>query len=287
LSERTTGDDRFKARRLDVERKEGLRRLRLVLGLTAISTLAVGAIAFINSTAFDVDDITVTGAERADTELIIWTSGIELGQGLLDVSLDESADAVELVPWVGTAEVRRSWTGSIEIAVTERGASAVIPAGAGYALVDDHGRQLEIVDQRPDGYLPVSGIEASGVAGEPAPEQTLPVIALLEALPPETERQVSGVAIDGDNLSLTLVDGGSVDFGDGTDLAAKLQAFETVLARVDLTCLSTIDVGVPSAPVVTRLEPTVGGEVVADAEVSDQEPSEVPSQEPDYGAVDC
>lgn len=274
----------------------------MVLGLTAISTVALGAIAFVNSSAFDVDEISVVGAERADPELIIWATGIEVGQGLLDVSPERAAAEAELVPWVGTAEVNRRWSGSIEIVVTERGASAAIPAGDGFALVDDHGRQLEIVDARPPGYLPVTGIEASGLAGESAPPEAMPIIALLEALPPEVIDQVVGVAAGDGHLYLELADGGRADFGDGTDLAPKLQSLETLLARVDLRCLDTIDVSVPAAPVITRRPPQTstadeplegssqGGEAVSgDGEVptSAEEAEEVPDQEPDSGLGDC
>lgn len=244
--------ERFEARRLDVERREGLRRLRLVLGLAAVTSLAVGVVAFVNSSWFDVDEITVAGNERSTSEEIVEASGIDPGDGLLEVDLDGAARSVELVPWVGTAEIDRSWLGTIRITVTERPPLAAIPTEAGFALVDEHGRQLEIVDQRPDGFVPIRGIQGSGVAGEAAPDEILPVIALIEALPTETADRVASVAVLGGDIHLELVDGGLANLGDGSDLGRKLQAFETVLARVDLSCLDTVDVRVPEAPVVTR-----------------------------------
>ncbi len=278
-----SGRDRFEARRLAVERHQGLCRLRLVFGLAAVTSLAVGVVAFINSSWFDVDDITVVGNDRASADGIVEASGIQVGQGLLEVEADRAARAVELVPWVGTAEVSRSWTGSIEIAVVERPASAVIPAAGGFALVDDHGRQLEIVDRRPEGYLPIRGIEGSGVAGEPAPDTVLPVVALVEALPDDLTARIQAVVVRGGEIHLELRGGGRANLGEGRDLGPKLQAFETVLARVDLSCLDTIDVRVPAAPVVTRtadLEPlgADGGDVGG---------SEASSEEPDSVPVDC
>lgn len=249
---RRSPKERFEARRLDVERREGLRRLRLVLGLAAVTSLAVGVVAFVNSSWFDVDEISVSGNERSTTDEIVEASGIDAGDGLLEVDLDGAARSVELVPWVGTARVERSWLGSIRITVTERPPLAAIPAGSGFALVDEHGRQLEVVDQRPDGFLPIRGIQGSGQAGEAAPDEVLPVIALIEALPPETAPRVAAVAVLDGDIHLELVDGGLANLGDGSDLGRKLQAFETVLARVDLSCLDTVDVRVPEAPVVTR-----------------------------------
>jgi cell division protein FtsQ len=217
-----------------------------------VASLSVGVIAFINSSWFDVDVISVVGAEKADPELVIEASGIRPGQGLLELDLDASSRSVELVPWVGSATVDRGWDGSIEIAVTERGPAAAITAGSRFALVDDHGRQLEIVDQRPEGYLSIEGIDGSGVAGEAAPATILPVIAVLEALPPGTAERISAVVVADDDINLVLAGGGRANLGEGSELGPKLQAFETVLARVDLSCLETIDLRVPSAPVVTR-----------------------------------
>jgi hypothetical protein len=53
-------------------------------------------------------------------------------------------------------------------------------------------------------------------------------------------------------LRLELVEGGIVDLGDASDLDAKVEAFRTVHARVDRTCVTVIDVSVPTHPVVTR-----------------------------------
>ena len=244
--------DRFEARRLDHERREGLRRLRTVLGLAAVTSLAVGLIAFVNSSWFDVDEVAVVGNERADTQAVLDASGIAVGDGLLDVDLDGAARSVELVPWVGTATVERSWLGAITVSVVERGPAAAITAGDRFALVDEHGRQLEVVDRRPPEYLPIRGVEGSGVPGEPAPSEVLPIVAVLEALPEDLAARLASVAVVGGDIHLELADGGLANLGDGTDLGRKLQAFETVLARVDLTCLDTIDVRVPDAPAVTR-----------------------------------
>lgn len=280
--------DRFEARRLEIERGRGLRRLRLVLGLAAVTSLAVGVVAFVNSSWFDVDEVVVSGNERATADAIADASGIRLGQGLLEVDLDAATSAVELVPWVGTATISRSWTGAIDITVVERPASAVIPAGDGFALVDDHGRQLEIVDQRPPGYLPITGIEGSGVAGEPAPDTILPIVALADALPDDVLDRVAAIAVIDGDINLELVDGGRANLGEGIDLGPKLQAFETVLARVDLTCLDTIDVRVPDSPVVTRtaeLPPLGLG--VAGANGSTDPAGTAAGEEPDSAPVDC
>ena len=57
------------------------------------------------------------------------------------------------------------------------------------------------------------------------------------------------------SLVARLVDGGEVRLGDASRLAAKLRSLETVLTQVDLTCLAVVDVRAPGSPVLTREEP--------------------------------
>ncbi|HAS11904.1 MAG TPA: hypothetical protein DCS55_15520, partial [Acidimicrobiaceae bacterium] len=62
---------------------------------------------------------------------------------------------------------------------------------------------------------------------------------------------VAAVHLEPD-LRLQLVEGGVVELGDTSDLDAKVEAFRTVHARVDRACLASIDLSVPSHPVLTR-----------------------------------
>jgi cell division protein FtsQ len=176
------------------------------------------------------------------------------------------------------ATIDRGWTGEVTIDVVEREPAAVIEADGGFAIVDVEGRQVEVSARRPEGYLAIDGLVGSGIAGDPAPDGVLGAVSLLRALPAPVAEQVAGVAVTERGLRIELVDGGGVDFGDGTELAAKLQAFETILARVDLRCLDTIDVRVPAAPTVSRR-----GDLVDDGADGSDDPS--PADQADNGKV--
>ena len=69
---------------------------------------------------------------------------------------------------------------------------------------------------------------------------------------------MSGVGLDGTDLVLDLAAGGRVRLGDPGDLDDKLVSLETMLARVDLRCLAELDLGVPSAPALSRRPPADG-----------------------------
>ena len=205
---RSSDRERFDARRRSAARDQSRRRLRIVLGLTAITTLVLSVIGMLNSSWFDVDDVRVVGQERADVDDVIAASGIEPGQPLIELDLTASAERVADVPWIGSAEVRRAWNGRITIEVVERGPVAALPTASGFALVDDRGRQLEVVAQRPAGYLPIAGVAASGVAGETVDPEAAPVLSVVLTLPAGLVERVAGIRVESPGVVLDL-DGGA------------------------------------------------------------------------------
>ncbi len=255
-------DPRLQARRHQVARQEGRRRLRLVAAATLAATLAIMAIAAVNSSLLDIERVTVSGASRTDPRQVVVATGLEAGQPLIGVQPAEVVAAVQRVPWVDTARVQRSWRGDVTVAVTERRAVLAMPAGSRFALVDPTGRQLEIVDGPPEGMLVLSGLDASGVPGQAVPAAAVTAVAALEGLSPEIAARTTGLSVDDGQVFVDLGSVGRAEIGDGRDLGAKMVALETVLARVDLSCVDVIDVRVPSAPTVRRADPG-GGRMAA------------------------
>ncbi len=261
--------DRFVGRRQEIRRQEGARRLRVVLALTVVSLLAVSAIGILNSELADVDAVTVVGNNRTPADEVVTATAIRLGQPLLDLELDAAETGVEALPWVRKAAVERRLDGEIVVRVTEREPVLALPvigpgasAGDGpgntgpgrYVLIDQLGQQLELVDEPPADFLPVTGIEATGRPGESAPEATGLILGLVQSLPPSLVDQVSAMTVSDGDLYLELTNGGRANVGDSSLLGEKIQALQTVLARVDLDCVSVIDLRVPSAAAVRRAE---------------------------------
>lgn len=264
--------DRFVGRRQEIRRQQGARRLRVVLALTVVSLLAVSAIGVLNSELADVDAVTVVGNDRTPVDDVVLATSILTGQPLLDLDLAAAETDVEALPWVRKAEVERRLDGEIVVRVIERepvlaipvvGPGAVVADGDAvpgrYVLIDELGQQLELVDDIPAGFLPVAGIEASGRPGESAPEETGLILSLAQSLPPSLVDEVSAMTVAEGDLYLELKAGGRANIGDSSLLGEKIQALETVLARVDLECVSVIDLRVPSAAAVRRVETAEGG----------------------------
>lgn len=246
-------DPRLQARRQSVERQEGLRRLWLVIGLTIIASLAIGAIAASRSTLLDIEAVEIIGAERADPRHIATAAGIEVGTPLIGVDRDEALRGVLTVPWVAEASLDRNWNGTVTIEVVERAPLLAFEAGTRYAMVDRTGKQLELVAEKPTSFLPVAGVEASGVPGQPVSDDGMAVVALVDQLTPGVAAVTEEVVVDEGALQVVLTTGGRANFGDERSLGAKFVALETLLAQVDLRCVEMIDVRVPSAPTIRRL----------------------------------
>lgn len=254
-----------------------------MLGLSLVSMVAVLGIGMLNSSWFDVDSVTVVGAERADPDRIVTVSDIMVGQPLLDVDVEYALDQVHRVPWVGKASIRRDWRGDVVITVEERDpllALPVSPAAAnggpggegpapdgsgeivtsGFVLVDYWGRQIDVAPAVPEGFLPVRGVAASGELGALAPPEAALAINFIEALPDRLGPEILALEVVDGDLVADLQVGGRANFGDSRDLGRKFQTLETVLARVDLSCLGMVDVRVPAAPALRRGDGSVVGE---------------------------
>jgi len=246
-------DPRIRARRIEVRRHEGRRRLSRLLdvGLVLGVALAFGAALF--TPLLDVDEVTVVGTAHLPAEDVLAAAGIELGTPLVSVDLAGAGARVAALPWVAEVTLHRGVDGVISLDVTERAPVASVPTADGPMAVDGQGRVLGAVGgaqapalvslegvrrvPEPGGYLPAATADALAVAA-----------ALGEALPG------SATALELDGLVATLAQGGEVRFGDASRLDGKLRSLSTMLDQVDLTCLAAIDLRLPGSPVLTREE---------------------------------
>lgn len=251
-------DPRIRARRIEVKRSEGRRRLRRVAWVSAAGAVVAGAAGLAMTPLLDVDRVVVEGAGRAGSASILAAAGIERGEPMVTADLDAAAAAVARVPWVRTAEVRRRWPGTVVVEVAERVAVAAVPAaGEGWTLLDAEGRQLAVEVAPAPEVVRVEVAPAEPELGATAAERIRSVLALAGSIPPSLQGRVVALRPErGGLVSGTVLrrDGGSarVRFGRPDQVQAKWVALATVLDSVEPAGLSTIDVRVPSAPVLTR-----------------------------------
>lgn len=251
-------DPRIRARRIEVRRSAGRRRLRRVGWAAGAGSVLAGLLGLSMTPLLDIDRVVVEGAARSGGPAVLGVTGIELGTAMVTADLGAVAERVARLPWVRTAEVRRRWPGTLVVEVVERTPVAAVPAaGEGWTLLDADGRQLAVEVAPAPEVVRVEVTPRPPSLGMPADDRLAPVIVVAAAVPPALHgrllalRPAEGGTVEG---TVARRDGGSatVVFGRPDQVQAKWVAVATLLDGVEPAGLSRIDVRVPSAPVLTR-----------------------------------
>jgi len=246
-------DPRIRARRIEVRRDAGRRRLQRLVDLGTVVVVALAFVGALWTPLLDVDQVQVTGADRTGADAVTRLAGIAPGDPLIGVDLGAVGARIAALPWVAQVRVARGIDGQVDVEVTERTPVATVGTGEGAVLVDGDGRVLGLVTEVPGSAF----LELTGVGPVPAPGAYLAADAAdALALAAQIAAAVPGVlaSLDAGDLTGTLVQGGAVRFGDARQLDAKTRSLRTVLEQVDLTCLALLDLRLPGSPVLTREE---------------------------------
>ena len=246
-------DPRFRQRLIDVRRREGRRRLRVLMILGAFLGVALLAWGVTRSPFLDVDHVQVAGTVHTTPADITGASGIHTGMAMFDVDGGDAAARLEAVPWILRAHVKRQWPATVSIAVVERTPVAAVPAKTGVAVVDRTGRVLAVAPVAPAGLPTLLGVPPAGPPSSLVGGRAADLLAVVQAMPPQVAQRVTAVvAADSGQVELRLKPSGVVRFGPPDQLAEKMLATQTVLTQVDLARLAVLDVRVPASPAITR-----------------------------------
>ncbi len=251
---------RIRARRIGVRRDEGRRRLHLVAILGVVLALVLAGAGLTRSPVLDVDRISVVGALRTPRAEVLAASGVHTGDAMVDVDGEAVRERLRRrLPWVGRVSVQRRWPATVRVRLWERSVAAQVALPGGrWALVDRTGRVLEHRDEPAAGLVALEG----SVPGPPGPPGSslgrgaTPALTVASAFSSRVRAAVVAVRTarvgGGTTLALVLADLVVVRFGPPSEVAAKLVALDAMVTSVDRRCVATIDVRVPSAPVLTR-----------------------------------
>lgn len=249
-----TMDPRIRARRAQVLKLRGRRRLRVIVVFVVSTVAVIGAWWLVlKSPAFDVDSITVEGATNTEVGSAIEVAGVEKGQSLLEVDLASAREAIAQLPWVETVASGRGLGGEVSFQITERVPAGVMASAHGWALVDGAGRVLEMVDSVPPGTVVIDGDLGDVTPGEWVGDSKLSSLEVAAQLPSGLRPKVATISGVGSDLDLVLFGGGVVKLGDSADLDTKFLSALTLLVHLDISCLDRIDVRAPAVPVLTRV----------------------------------
>ncbi len=246
-------DPRIHERRVRVARETGRRRRRAILASLALALVVAGGFALVHSSLFGARHVEISGPAHASHTEVVRVAGLEGAPPLVDLSAALIARRVETLPWVQTATVSLSWPTTVHIRVTGRIPVALVAvASGGYALVDPTGRVLEDVATKPAGFPTIA---VSGSIPRPGGDLNRDGASLARVAAATPQSMVSEIAVIARGplgIEVRLPGKLVAVLGNDTLLADKFVALKTVLTRVDLRGVTTIDLRVPSAPVLNK-----------------------------------
>jgi len=249
-------DPRIRQRRIEVQRASGRRRLRRLMILGAGLLAIIVAVLVALSPVLDVDRISVAGAAMTPSPEIVQASGIAEGDAMVRLDVDEATRALEALPWVDEAIVRRDFPSGVRIEITERLPIGILRFGQVEALVDASGRVLGPLQLGHGDLATVELVAEIPAAGRQVDDDTRALLGLAEAVGSGIEgHSVAITQTDGGDASLLIDDAIEVRLGDAERTESKIRSVATMLDQVDLTCVRTIDVRIADQPVLTRDAP--------------------------------
>lgn len=247
VTERPVLDDTTVGSRRAFARRRWARRWitwkYVLLGLLLLGLLVGAGWLFWFSSYLAVRTVEVTGAQRLDDSEVRAAAGVPEGEALVRVDLAIVQARVQALADVRSAEVSRTWPGTVTITVAERTPVAVVEIGGQLRGLDVEGVVFRDFPSPPEG-LPL--VRTPADTGRDA---LLEAAAVVSALPADLARRVDHVEVATvDQISLALRDGRTVAWGSAEESVAKAEVLTVLLKQPG----STYDVSVPGQPTVRR-----------------------------------
>lgn len=217
-------------------KKQKKRKKKKLGGIFILLLLFVIALVMLlTSPVFCVKSVEVLGNSRLTAEEIYAAADIPEGINSFRLSLRGTKKRVESLPYIMTAKVSRRLPDKIRIHVTERTEKAMAKTAAGYAVIDNTGSVLRLVDKEEglpilSGFQTEQAVEGSPIQlseGKPI-EEYLAIMNVLEKealLEPIKEISI----LSNIDVRLYLKSGMEIYLGATEDMEYKLKLVRNIL----------------------------------------------------------
>ena len=199
-----------------------------------------------------VRNIDIEGAKYANSTLIETVSKSLRGKSVLTVDTNAAQKLLETDPWIESVRIKTYLPGRAVIEIQERMPIAwFLGVDNQGRVIDQDGRVLAVVNGRPTEYMLIDGTGPNLIAGAMASESYAAAAQLAMSLPEEIRPVVKNMGVNGPNqVTMTLLTGAVVNFGEPVDLRNKLVNVVVILRRQDINQIAGIDVS-SGTPVVS------------------------------------
>ena len=227
------------------------RKQLLVVGASCVVALIL-ALIVLASPIVAVRKIEIEGVKYANSTLIETVSKSLRGKSVLTVDTNAAQKLLQTDPWIESARIKTYLPSRAVIEVNERIPVAwFLGVDNQGRVIDQDGRVLAVMNGRPTEYMLIDGIGPNLIAGAMASESYTAAAQLAMSLPDEIRPVIKNMGVDGpNNVTMTLITGAVVKFGEPTDLRNKLVNVVVILRRQDINQIAGIDVS-SGTPVVS------------------------------------
>ena len=228
------------------------KRKKILLVATSFVAMSILAMIVLASPIVAVRQIDVEGVKYANRALIETVSKTLRGKSVLTADTAAAQKLLETDPWIESARIKTYLPSRAVIEVNERVPAAWFLGVDNQArVIDQEGRVLAVLNGRPTEYMLIDGIGPNLVAGAMASNSYTAAAQLAVSLPEEIRPVVKSMGVDGpEQVTMTLLTGAVVRFGEPVDLRNKLVNVVVILRRQDINQIAGIDVS-SGTPVVT------------------------------------
>jgi UDP-N-acetylmuramate dehydrogenase len=227
------------------------RKQILVVGGSLIAGVVVVLIV-LASPIVAVRNIDIEGAKYANSTLIETVSKSLRGKSVLTVDTNSAQKLLETDPWIESVRIKTYLPGRAVIEINERVPVAwFLGVDNQGRVIDQDGRVLAVVNGRPTEYMLIDGTGPNLIAGAMTSDSYAAAAQLAMSLPDEIRPVIKNMGVDGPNqVTMTLLTGAVVKFGEPVDLRNKLVNVVVILRRQDINQIAGIDVS-SGTPVVS------------------------------------
>ena len=227
------------------------RKQLLIVGSSLVASV-VFVLIVLASPLVAVRNIDIEGAKYANATLIETVSKSLRGKSVLTVDTNAAQKLLETDPWIESVRIKTYLPSRAVIEINERVPVAwFLGVDNQGRVIDQDGRVLAVVNGRPTEYMLIDGIGPNLIAGAMASESYKAAAQLAMSLPDEIRPVVKSMGVNGPNqVTMTLLTGAVVKFGEPVDLRNKLVNVVVILRRQDINQIAGIDVS-SGTPVVS------------------------------------
>jgi UDP-N-acetylmuramate dehydrogenase len=227
------------------------RKQMLVVGGSLVACVVVVLIV-LASPIVAVRNIEIEGAKYANSTLIETVSKSLRGKSVLTVDTNSAQKLLETDPWIESVRIKTYLPGRAVIEINERVPVAwFLGVDNQGRVIDQDGRVLAVVNGRPTEYMLIDGTGPNLIAGAMTSDSYAAAAQLAMSLPDEIRPVIKNMGVDGPNqVTMTLLTGAVVKFGEPVDLRNKLVNVVVILRRQDINQIAGIDVS-SGTPVVS------------------------------------